>query len=385
MTYKVVHVITGLELGGAETALYKLLARCNRAYFDPTVVSLTGLGPVGGRIRELGIPVFPLGMEGALSAVGGTARLIRRLRATGPMLVQTWMYHADLLGGLAAFCTGKIPVVWGIRQSNFDPKLSKRTTVWTAKACARLSARLPTAIIACSNRARTVHLEFGYNGPIAVIPNGFDLQLFWPDRDARNRVRAALGIPPEALLIGLVARFDPQKDHKTFVHAAGRVARRHPDAQFLFCGEGVTQKNVELSPLLRDAGVTERCHLLGRRVDMPAINAALDIAVSSSAWGEGFSNAIGEAMSCAVPCVVTDVGDSAEIVGGTGRIVAPCDPAALADAIATLIELGAEGRKHLGAEARRRIGERYELGHIVRRYEEKYLEILDGVRNRRPP
>lgn len=382
MTRKVVHVITGLELGGAETALYKLLAHCDRACFDPAVVSLTDHGPIGDRIRQLGIPVFRLGIDGPFSVARGVARLIQRLRAIGPDLVQTWMYHADLLGGLAALFANKVPVVWGIRQSNLDPKLNKRTTMWVAKVCASLSGRLPTAVIACSRRAREAHLEFGYVDPIEVIPNGFDLQLFRPDPVARNRVRATLGVPSEALLIGLVARFDPQKDHKTFVHAGARVARRYPDAQFLFCGEGATGENTQLSAWLRDAGVVERCHLLGRRVDMPAINAALDISVSSSA-GEGFSNAIGEAMCCAVPCVVTDVGDSAEVVGETGRIVAPHDQVALADAIVALIELGAEGRRHLGAMARCRISELYDIGQIARRYEKTYLEIIDNVRDRR--
>lgn len=383
MIHKVVHVITGLDLGGAETALCKLLSRCDRNCFDPVVVSLTGVGLVGDRIRGLGIPVVPLEMNGPLSVARGIAGLVFRLRAIGPALVQTWMYHADLLGSLAAFFGKEIPVVWGIRQSNLDPNFNKRTTMWVAKACAGLSGRLPTSIIACSHKARAAHLEFGYAGPIDVIPNGFDLHLFRPDRATRNRIRATFGIPAEALLIGLVARFDPQKDHKTFVQAAARVACRHPDAQFLLCGEGVTGKNRELLAWLQEAGVVERCHLLGRRVDMSAINAALDISVSSSV-GEGFSNAIGEAMSCEVPCVVTDVGDSAEIVGETGRVVVPRDPVALADAIAALIELGAEGRKQLGVKARCRVSEYYEIGQIARRYEEKYLEIIDCVRDRRP-
>lgn len=383
MTHKIVHVITGLELGGAETALYKLLTHCDRTCLDPVVVSLTDLGPIGDRIKALGIPVLPLGIEGPVSVPNGVARLVYQLRAIGPDLVQTWMYHADLLGGLAAFFAEKVPVVWGIRQSNLDPKLNKRTTMWVAKVCASLSGRLPTAVIACSRRAREAHLEFGYADSIEVIPNGFDLELFRPDPSARNRVRVTLGIPSEALLIGLVARFDPQKDHKTFVRAGARVARRYPDAQFLLCGDGATGENSELSAWLRDAGVVERCHLLGRRIDMPAVNAALDISVSSSA-GEGFSNAIGEAMSCAVPCVVTDVGDSAEIIGETGRVVASRDPVALADAIVALIELGAEGRKQLGVKARCRVSEHYEIGQIARRYEEKYLEIMDRVRDRRP-
>jgi glycosyltransferase involved in cell wall biosynthesis len=363
--------------------LYKLLSRCDRARFRPTVVSLTNVGPVGERIAELGVRVIPLRIKGPFSAATGLVRLARLLRAIRADVVQTWMYHADLLGGLAAGLGGKIAVIWGIRQSTFDPQASKRTTRWVARSCARLSRWLPTAIIACSDRARLVHMDLGYPPSIEVIPNGFDLQLFTPDRKAGRQLRAELGLPADAVLVGLVARLDPQKDHRTFIEAAGQVAAQHPDVHFVLCGPGVTGASTELSTWINGAGIREKCHLLGPRSDMPSITAGLDIAVSSSAWGEGFSNTIGEAMACGIPCVVTDIGDSADIVGDSGRVVAPRQPRALAAAIEEMIAIGTTGRARLGESGRRRMVERYELGQIVRRYEQRYQEMVNDVWHRR--
>lgn len=354
--------------------LYKLLSRRDRSRFAAEVVSLGRAGPLGPRIAELGVPIIALDIRGPLSAVRGLFRLSARLRSTGVDLVQTWMYHADLIGGLGAFLAGRVPVVWGIRQSDFDAT-AKRTTRLIARLCAALSSRLPHAIIACSDQARRVHVDLGYDRRIEVIPNGFDLESFKPDPDAGVRLRTQLRAQPENMLVGLVARFDPQKGHDTFVRAAAIVASRRPGVRFVLCGQEITPENGVLAGWIASAGIAQLCHLLGPRNDIAALTAGLDVAVSSST-SEGFSNTVGEAMACGVPCVVTDVGDSAEIVGDTGRIVPPGDPDAMADAICELIDLGVEGRRGLGVSARRRIAERYELGQVVRRYEARYEEIV---------
>jgi glycosyltransferase involved in cell wall biosynthesis len=211
---------------------------------------------------------------------------------------------------------------------------------------------------------------------MAVIPNGFDLERFKPDNDARIAVRRELGISLDAPLIGLVARFDPQKDHRSFITAAARLLESDASAQFLLCGEGADTDNSELGEWIRAAGIGANCHLLGPRDDMAGITAALDIAVSSSAFGEGFSNAVAEAMACGVPCVVTDVGDSGLLVEDTGRVVAPKESDALAGAMAELLEIGAEGRAKLGRAARRRIEENYSLPDIAARHLAFYRETL---------
>jgi glycosyltransferase involved in cell wall biosynthesis len=293
------------------------------------------------------------------------------------------MNHGNLMGGLAARAASTAPVLWSLRQSNLDPVLARRGTMAVLRLGARFSRWLPDRILCVSESARRVHAELGYDETrMVVIPNGFDLDVFRPDPAARRALRAELGIDAEAVLIGLAARFDPQKDIGTFLAAAARVAATRAEVRFLLCGEGMDAANPALAQLIADAGVGARVHLLGRRTDMPRITSALDIAVSSSAYGEGFSNALGEALASAVPAVATDVGDARQIVGEEGRIVPIRDPVALAAAIAELIALGAEGRARLGQEGRARMARDYALDAIARRYRAIYDEVLAGRRSR---
>jgi glycosyltransferase involved in cell wall biosynthesis len=183
-----------------------------------------------------------------------------------------------------------------------------------------------------------------------------------------------LGLDPEALLIGMVARFHPQKDHHTFVRAASLLADQ-PGVHFLLCGKEITGQNVELSGWIGGTGIGSRIHLLGLREDIPRVVAALDIATLSSSHGEGSPLVVGEAMASGVPCVVTDVGDSAEIVGATGLVVAPRRPEALAEAWRELIEGGPELRGRLGQLARQRVEERYSLPATVSMYQHLYSSL----------
>lgn len=374
---RITHVITGLCTGGAETMLCKLLAQRVDERDRVDVVSLTDVGAVGARIRELGIEVTALGMRRGFPDPRALWRLTRRLRRDRPDLVQTWMYHADLLGGLAARLAGCVPVVWGIRQSDLHPVHSRRTTIWTARACARLSRRIPDRIVSCSEAARAVHEDLGYEpGRIEVIPNGFDTMTFRPDAAARAWVRADLGIGDDTALVGMAARFDPQKDHRNFVRAAGSLRRAVGRVAFVLCGAGIDPSNQSLRDWIHEEGIEDCCHLLGERSDMPQLLAALDVAVLCSAYGEGFPNVVGEAMACGVPCVCTDVGDAAAIVGATGAVVPPGDADALAAAVRRLLE--EDGAQHAarGAEARRVIVEGYAIARVARRYRSLYEEVL---------
>ena len=373
---RMMHVITGLGSGGAETMLYKLLSAMDRGRFVCSVVSLTDEGSMTEKIRALGIPVCALGMRGAISMPWALMRLISGMRRDGIQLVQCWMYHADLLGGLAARFAG-IPVIWGIRQSNFDADTSKRATINTMRWCARLSRRVPAGIISCSDAARRIHVRQGYApDTITVIPNGFQTDVFRPDDGARERERSALGIPVDAAAVGIVGRFDPQKDYRTFIKAAAQLTKRIDNIYLILCGKDLTRENPELMAWIRDAGIADRCLLLGQRNDLAKLYCAMDVLVSSSAYGEGFPNVIGEAMSCAVPCVVTDVGDSAEIVGATGRVVPPRDPHALSDAVHEILTMSAGDRKRLGVAARRRIEDNYGLPGVAARYQDFYEKVL---------
>jgi glycosyltransferase involved in cell wall biosynthesis len=373
---RILHVITGLSTGGAELMLLKLLSRIDRTAFEPSVVSLTGRGVVAERIEDLGIKVEVLGLRRDVPNPLRLISLAYRIAKQRVDAVQTWMYHADLVGGLAAKLAGSVPVVWGIRRGRFNFAEDRMMTQTVAAVCARLSAWLPTRIVCCSGSARESHEAAGYDGSkMVIIPNGFEPEIFRPDREARRSVREELHLHDDAVLIGLVARFDPQKDHLTFLEAAGRLLSVDSDVRFVLCGEGISWDNQTLAGWVRAFGVEKAIRLVGRRDDIPRLTAALDIA-SLSSIGEGFPNVVGEAMACGVPCVVTDVGDTAHLVGKTGIVVPPRDPSALAAAWKALLDAGADHRRVLGMAARERILTEFNLPDIVKRYENLYREIV---------
>jgi len=369
---RVAHLITGLETGGAERMLARLVTGGDRNRVASCVVSMTDAGALGPLIAEAGVPVYPLGIRRGRPDPRGLGRLRDVLDAFAPDMLQTWLYHADLLG-LAAFEVGWAPhLVWNVRCSESVGSTVVRRVLATA-------SRRPDAVIVNSSTGRRFHERLGYRPKRWVdLPNGFDTEALRPNPELRHRGRAALGLASEAVVIALPARLHPMKDHATFLAAATLLAARRPEARFVLIGGGNEPGNPVLGEPIRSSGLGERVLLLGERRDLDALYSAFDIVSLSSAFGEGFPNVLGEAMACGVPCVATDTGDAAEIVGETGIIVPPGRPAALADAWDRLIAQGPEGRGALGMAARARIVSRYGLAAIVSRYEALYAEIAAG-------
>lgn len=378
---RILHVITGLDTGGAETMLLKLLTVHVSAGVECAVVSLGGEGTLGPRIGALGVPVLGLGLSRRMPNPAALLTLLRFVRRFDPQLIQGWMYHGNLAASLAGLGTRRrVPVNWSIRQSLYDLAAERPATAILIRLGARLSRR-PAAIIYNSETSAAQHEALGYAATDRhVIPNGFDCDAFRPSEATRQRVRAALGIAEDAVVIGLIARWHPMKDHRTFFEAAAPVAARHPSARFLLAGSGISADEPGLTQLIAEHGLQSRVLLLGERADVAELTAALDIACSASARGEGFANVIGEAMASGVPCVVTDVGDSARIVGATGIVVPARAPAALADAIGGLIDAGPERRRELGAAARRRVETEFSLPAVAERYLELYRrQVADAA------
>ncbi len=373
---RILFLTTGLYVGGAELMLLRLLSLMDRSRFEPSVISLIHVGPVGEKIEQLGISVRSLGMQPGKPNLASIWRLVRWLQRDRPHAMQTWMYHADLLGGVAARLAGQIPIAWGIRYSDPLAQGYGSFTASTIKLCARLSRWVPKRIVCCSEASRQAHAAFGYAADkMLVIPNGVDLAVLKPDPEARRITRQDLAIPTEAAVIGLVGRFHPQKDHQNFVRAAKLLVSVRSSVHFVLCGEGVTWDNGELVAWIDEAGIRENCRLLGPREDVPQLMASFDLATSSSSFGEGFANVVSEAMSCGVPCVVTDVGDSAYIVGPTGIVVPPRDAAALAGAWERMLDLDREQLVQAGLQARQRIKDHFDLPQIVDRYQTLFEEM----------
>jgi glycosyltransferase involved in cell wall biosynthesis len=377
---KVLHIINDLSIGGTEIMLCKLLSRTNRSLFEPAVISLNGVGALGARIRELGISVESLGLKSTVGNSLSLVRLARSARRISPQLIQGWMYHGNLAAQLTgAFAPGPASVVWNIRQSIYSLSDEKPATARAIRLGARLS-NWPVLILNNSQKSVAQHAALGYSADkMLIVPNGFDTDAFVPSADARASVRAEMGVPENTILIGRIGRYHHTKDYPTFLRAAALVLRDYPDAQFVVAGKNVDWNNDELRRQVQDLGLVERIHLLGERLDMPRLTAALDIAISSS-HAEGFPNVIGEAMACAVPCVVTDVGDSGWVVGNTGRVIPSQESEALATGCRDLIRIGGDRRKQLGLAARARVITCYSISSIVQQYESLYQRLV-GERN----
>jgi glycosyltransferase involved in cell wall biosynthesis len=357
----VLHVIAGLGIGGAERMLAALTTAPRRAPHRQAVIDLLAGGALGAEIRAAGVPVHEIGLEGPLGVPRAIARTARLIRALAPDCVQTWMYYADLIGLWALERSGRraaTRLYWGIRCSDMDQSRYGSALRWTIAACARRAAR-PDAVVANSFAGRDAHRRLGYRPrAFAVIPNGIDTARFRPDPEARRRVRGELGIPERAFVALHAARIDPMKDHATLAALAGL----RPDLLFLAVGKGT--EALAGAPNLRGLGI---------RVDMPALYAAADAVLSTSAFGEGFSNVLAEGMAAGLPAVATHVGDARAIAGEAGAVAPPRDPAALAAALDRIAAAAPAERAARAAAARAHIEARFSLARCVAAFDALHL------------
>ncbi len=364
--------------GGAQRALYNLLNGGLAGQFSCLVISLMDEGTIGLQIKELGAPVTSLDMPRGRPTLKGITKLHKVVREFRPDIIQGWMYHGNLAASLSSALSPGRPIpAWNIRQSLYDLNHEKPMTRQVIRAN-RFFSSAPDVLLYNSHLSRKQHEAFGFasvNGH--VIPNGIDVRTFSFSGDARRRIRSELGIPAEAPVVGHVARLHPMKDHPVFLRAAANLARRYPELHFLLSGRDVSLDNAALKQLI-PSQMQDRFHLLGERSDISELMSAMDIFCQSS-WSEAFPNVLGEAMATSVPCVATDVGDSAVIIGRTGIVAPPRDEVALANGIENLLTMPLDQRRLLGASARDRIEENYTLEAVVEQYAALYEKLISGI------
>jgi glycosyltransferase involved in cell wall biosynthesis len=376
---RILHLITSLTTGGAEAMLQKLVRAIRPLGYDSTVVSLTGTSTIGRELQEDGFSVVSLDGRGAILFPRQLFLLARTFNRLRPHVVHCWMYHSNVLGHAVVRLRSRRQrpgLVVSVRIALDAEYERKRSRNAIRRLDARLSA-LADAVVFNSHRAAEQHELLGYCMQRAgVIPNFFDTDYFKERSEEAIRLRKSIACEDGAVLIGLVARFDRQKDHLTFLRAARTVAAREPRCRFLLAGRGSDKNNCQLMHWVQECGLGDRVYALGERRDMPAVQSALDIAVSSSIT-EGFPNSVGEAMACGVPCVVTDVGDCKFVVGDGGVAVPPQDPEALAGAIIRLVDLPREERKRIGERGRRRVIAEFGVAPVVAKFTRLYEEVRD--------
>lgn len=331
------HIITSLENGGAEAALYRLV-KYNRENIHQ-VVALKDLGYHGPRLRSLGIEVTTLDMPKGRLTPKGVVRLCRLIRSSKPDVIQTWMYHADLVGGMVAKLVSRRPVVWGVRHSTYDSSKTSRSTRAVVWLCAQLSGWVPKLIINCSQKSLNIHALKGYpRYKMRHVPNGYDFTVLRRNSKSRNILRATWGVGCDERLLGTVARWDPQKDHENLIRAFARLKTESVETlRLVFVGPAMHELNDSLRDLIIAHDLLKNVILLGERDDVPAVMNALDIHVLPSSYGEAFPNVVVESMACGTPPVVTDVGDASLIAGDWGWVCPPNDPDGLARVLSTAV------------------------------------------------
>ncbi len=376
---KVLHVITGLNVGGAENMLAKLIEQGGAD--EPEVLSLLPPGPIADRIRAKGVAVHSLGMRKGIVGPGAMVRLPRLVEAIAPDLIHGWMYHGNLATSFARYRQRRrVPLVWNIRHSITDLATESRQTRILLNLSARIS-RGPEAIVYNAHSSRCQHEAIGYSAERgAVIPNGFDTARFTPNPAARDAASALFGFAEGSVRVACIARLHPMKDQARLVEAVSAARERGCDIHLVLVGHGLAEPPAELKRLIENRLPTNRVTTSGARFDVADWLPGIDVLAVPSAWGEAFPNVIGEALACGVPVVATDVGDSARIVGENGLIVPPNDTGAMTEALIAMAARSMLERAAMGSAGRERIVHDYALAKIAGRYEELHATCLERMR-----
>lgn len=377
---KILHIITDLFRGGAETMLYKLVeALPIGSGFEHSIISMTDVNMFD--FDSMGVEVVNLGMRRRAPSLNALRMLRKTVRFVNPDLIQGWMYHGNIAASFAAL--HNIPVVYGIHHSLNRLGEEKILTRILVSMGARLASLQVSRVVFCSETSRIQHEAVGYPAfKSEFIPNGFDCRRFLPVGNAKHNARQMVGIalPEDSLVAGHVARYHPMKNHVGIIYSFAEVVKLHPQAHLVMIGHDVTPDNLKLQKAINAAGLEGSVHLLGERSDIDRVMPVFDIYLSGS-WGEAFPLVLGEAMSCGVPCIATNVGDSAALVGNTGRIVPPGNEPALSYAINEMFAMPAEVRQALGEAARKRVLAEFSLPVVAERYATLYRMLSCASRN----
>lgn len=373
MKKTIYHVVSGLKVGGAEMFLHRLILSSKASSYQHKIISLTPEGEMAERFRASNIPVVVLNFR--KNPFFAFFHMLYIFYTEKPIIVQTWMYHSDLFGGLAAKMAGVKGIIWGVRTTEVG--LSANSIRFIRMMCSRLSRVLPTHIVCAAEASRINHIAIGYHAKkMMVIPNGFEPDLLRRDKGKREQIRKACGFASDEVVVGTLGRFSEEKDQENFIRAASILSKKITGLRFLLVGRGLVFDNHQLSNWLENTQCKDKFSMLGERSDVAACLSAMDIFCLSS-MTEGFPNVLGEAMSVGLPCVATDVGDAAVLVGNCGIIVPPKDSIALALGLEKIISMSVDERQRFGERGYQRVKHEFSMNLSASRFENLYLQFAE--------
>lgn len=370
---KIVHIITGLGDGGAEHALFKI---CKYDFKNKHfVISLKDKGKYFSLLKKLGVNVYCLNMS--FFSIYKFFFLIKLLHSLKPDIVQTWLVHADFIGSFAARLAGIKKILWNVRYSNIEIGKAKLTTIMIIKILSILSYIIPKSILVVSRRAKKIYEMEGYNKKILkFIPNGYDMSILKIDNTLKKKFRRKIKIKKSTPLIGNVARYDPQKDHLNLLNALALIHLKKINFFCVLIGSMVDKNNFKIINEIKKLKLNNHVKLLGQIKNITEVMNGLDIHVLSSSYGEGFPNVVAESMACGTPCIATDVGDSAYIIGKTGWVVPPNNSDKLAKAVEkSLDEIRTANWNKRCIKAQLRIKEKFDIDKMLRLYNSVWLNV----------
>lgn len=382
---KVLHIITDLNgFGGTEVTLLRYLKLSRIPYDCHRVIVLKSIGTgdtIGAQMMAAGVDVIALGQKKGSISLKGLISLCREMKGFQPDVISGWLYHPSLLATLLMFFLKNRPVVvWNIRSLPFASLRKTPGRYVVQRLLAVLSHLSSPLLVSNSKAAMRGHNAIGFNGKPngwTIIPNGLDIHQYYPERDDANSVRRELGIPVDALIIGCVGRFVPEKGYSVMLASLSQALKQlNPElvkrVHFLALGHGVSLENPLFRPMAAASMPLDRLHLLGKRSDVPRLLRCFDIFVLPSI-SEAFPNALIEAMATGLACIATDVGECREVLAMPGLIVPPGNVSDLANCISTLVSLTTEERISLGEINKQRVAINYGIEHMV-----KSFDILFG-------
>ena len=373
---KILHIITSLLDGGAEGVLYRLCT--NDTTNEHMVISLRGKGKYGELLTNQGVKVLTLNMKPKEFSIFAFVKLIKILKNENADIIQTWLYHADFFGGIAARLAGKKNLIWNIRHSDFNKKYTKTSLIILIKILSKLSYFLPKKIISCSKNSIKLHTNIGYqSNKMNYVPNGYDLQMFKPNPKKKLLIKNKFNIKNRFTLLGNIARFHPQKDHVNLLRALSIVKKNKIPFKCILVGFGIEKKNKILNNLIQKFNLKNELILLGQQNKINVIMNEIDVNILASGYGEAFPNVVAEAMASGTPCVVTDVGDSSLIVGDTGWVTKTSNSEELANNIKKAINKSKSKKwNYLCLKARKRIVKKFSIKKMIVSYNKIWKQTL---------